>query len=178
MAASRLRKVFRYPSESDSDEPPEGIDEEEQDKVISKLNTWDAAQNALYTKAFLALALLPLPWYLNTLFGSSNGQDVLIALLGVTSLISTGYIIYFMPPRKPDPKGKRPVYVVEKEEASGPMRKYLVWITAALCGILAVNGVQIARKLGDDRAETTDPRIWRCLLPSGISYSRLVCKAY
>ena len=28
MTAARLRKAFRYPSESDSDEPIEGIDEE------------------------------------------------------------------------------------------------------------------------------------------------------
>lgn len=28
MATTRFRKAFRYPDDSDSDEPPEGIDEE------------------------------------------------------------------------------------------------------------------------------------------------------
>ncbi|KAF2239392.1 hypothetical protein EV356DRAFT_528652 [Viridothelium virens] len=168
MTAARLRKAFRYPSESDSDGPVEGIDEEEQDKVISKLNTQDAVQNALYTKAFLALALLPLPWYLTTLFSQPTTQDLLVVIISITSLLSTAYIVYFMPPRKIDKKGKRPVYIAEREEAVGPVRKYLISLVAALCTALAINGISVARKLGHDEPWITNPQIWWTLLPSVI----------
>ena len=49
MATTRLRKTFHYPADSDSDEPAEGIDEQEQEKLISTLSTQDADTTALYT---------------------------------------------------------------------------------------------------------------------------------
>ncbi|KAL9095669.1 MAG: hypothetical protein Q9165_002101 [Trypethelium subeluteriae] len=168
MAAARLRKAFRYPSEGDSDGPVEGIDEEEQDKIISKLSTQDAVQNALYTKAFLALALLPLPWYLTTLFSHPTTQDLLVVMLSVTSLLSTAYIVCYIPPRKIDKKGKRPVYIAEREEAVGPVRKNLIWLVAALCAALVIDSISVARKLGNDESWVTDPRIWWISLPSVI----------
>ena len=125
-------------------------------------------------KAFLALTLLPLPWYLISLFDDSTTRDLLVTQLGISSLLSTAYILYFIPPQKPDLKGKRPVYVVEKEEASAPTRKYIVWLAAALCGALAVKAFTNSRKFRQNDDWITDPRVWRCLLPIGKSRSLLV----
>ena len=71
-----------------------------------------------------------------------------------------------MPPRKEDIKGKRPAYVVERDEAGGPIQKYLVWLCVALCVVLAVNSISVARNSGSNGPWTADPRVWRCLLPS------------
>ena len=90
-------------------------------------------------------------------------------MLAITALLSTAYVMYFMPPTKPDTKGKRPAYIAEKEQVGRPIRKYMLWMSAAVCGVLAIKGISVARKLGDDRSWLADSRIWRCFLPSGKS---------
>jgi hypothetical protein len=57
MATTRLRKTFKYPSE-DEDSEPEGIDEEEQEKLISEYIEQDAKKNEGY-KVMLS------PYHLN-----------------------------------------------------------------------------------------------------------------
>ncbi|KAL0263012.1 hypothetical protein SLS55_001987 [Diplodia seriata] len=47
MATTRLRKAFRYPDDSE-EEPAEGIDEEEQEKLIAQLQTEDVARTDFY----------------------------------------------------------------------------------------------------------------------------------
>ncbi|KAL1626416.1 hypothetical protein SLS56_006820 [Neofusicoccum ribis] len=47
MATTRLRKAFRYPDDSD-EEPPEGIDEEEQEKLITQIHEEDVAKTDFY----------------------------------------------------------------------------------------------------------------------------------
>jgi hypothetical protein len=47
MATTRLRKTFKYPSE-DEDSEPEGIDEEEQEKLINEYIEQDAKKNEGY----------------------------------------------------------------------------------------------------------------------------------
>jgi hypothetical protein len=57
MATTRLRKAFQYPSDDDITDPAEGVDEEEQEKLISRLTTEDAQKTALY----IVRPPLPLP---------------------------------------------------------------------------------------------------------------------
>ncbi|EME44776.1 hypothetical protein DOTSEDRAFT_88811 [Dothistroma septosporum NZE10] len=151
----RLRKAFRYPSENDSDDDPE-LDEEHQEKLIEQLQTHDASQNALYRKTFLAIPVLAALFFLTTLIIATSARQRLIALLSVSSLASTAYILHFQPIEAPDKKGKRPVYQVEA--GKGPVEKYLVWLNAGLAGLLLIAAVVSWRRGMGEEA-------WRQALP-------------
>ncbi|GME28066.1 hypothetical protein GTA08_BOTSDO01164 [Neofusicoccum parvum] len=96
MATTRLRKAFRYPDDSD-EEPPEGIDEEEQEKLITQIHKEDLAKTDFYKKAFLALPALSLALYLRPFFAPSSFSEFLTAALAVTSLAASAYTLYFIP---------------------------------------------------------------------------------
>ncbi|KAK4992396.1 hypothetical protein LTR50_001155 [Elasticomyces elasticus] len=159
MATSRLRKTFHHPADSDSDNEPEDLDEEEQEKLISSLHTQDESQNTFYKKTLLPLALAPILLYAPALVTGRTASTRLLALLAISSLLSTAYILHFIPPVKPDRKGKRPVYLAQAEDG-GPVRKYLVSLNAGLCGVLAFVALAAWKK---DRPE----EIWRGLVPGG-----------
>ncbi|KFY60467.1 hypothetical protein V496_05318, partial [Pseudogymnoascus sp. VKM F-4515 (FW-2607)] len=53
----RLRKTFQYP-DSDDDDTPEALDEEEQAHLITTLRASATATNTLYTRLFTAFPLL------------------------------------------------------------------------------------------------------------------------
>ncbi|KAL1633714.1 hypothetical protein SLS58_010978 [Diplodia intermedia] len=96
MATTRLRKAFRYPDDSE-EEPAEGIDEEEQEKLIAQLQTEDVARTDFYKKAFLALPALSLTLYLRPLLAPSSFAEFLTAVLAITSLAASAYTLYFIP---------------------------------------------------------------------------------
>ncbi|KAF1811112.1 hypothetical protein P152DRAFT_450688 [Eremomyces bilateralis CBS 781.70] len=109
MATTRLRKAFRYPEGDDTD-PPEGMDEVEQETLIDKLAAEDTARSILYTRLFLILPLLPLPlYYLPTPFTPLHHHPrtsllpYLQLLLATLSLLSSAYILYFLPATSPTP---------------------------------------------------------------------------
>lgn len=133
MAAARLRRTFRYPSEDDDNEP-EDLDEEHQEKLIADLEAEDSAKNELYRKAFLSIPFIASLVFLYTFVTASTARQRLIAILGVSSLACTGYILHFMPIEKPERKGKRAVYRVEAEKS--PVEKYLVYLNAGLAALL------------------------------------------
>ncbi|KAK4998675.1 hypothetical protein LTR66_002143 [Elasticomyces elasticus] len=162
MATSRLRKTFHYPADSDSDNEPEDLDEEEQEKLITSLRTQDESKNAFYKKALLPLALAPILLYAPALLTGRTASSRLLALLAISSLLSTAYILHFIPPAKPDRKGKRPVYLAQAEDG-GPVRKYLISLNAGLCGVLVFVALAAWKK---DRPE----EIWRGLVP-GVTYA-------
>lgn len=133
MATARLRKTFRYPSESDSDGD---LDEEHQEQLIQDLQTQDREKNDLYRRAFLAIPALGALFFLYTLIASRSANETSIALLSLSSLGCTAYILHYMPIEAPDRKGKRAVYAVEAEK--GPVERWLVLLNAVLAGLLLV----------------------------------------
>ncbi|KAK8202788.1 hypothetical protein IWZ01DRAFT_515427 [Phyllosticta capitalensis] len=100
MASTRLRKAFRYPTDSDSDSdggPVEGIDEEEQAQLIARLRAQDAARTTFYQRAFVSLPALSALLYLRPLLAPANFSECLTALLALTSLAASGWILCCVP---------------------------------------------------------------------------------
>ncbi|KAG5934450.1 hypothetical protein E4U59_006227 [Claviceps monticola] len=89
---TRLRRTFRYPDDSSV---PETLDEQEQESLISDLSAHNALQNYHFTRLLLLLPLATTIPYLPLLF---RPRDAVIALLSLTSLLSTTYLLYILPP--------------------------------------------------------------------------------
>lgn len=158
MATTRLRKAFRYPSESDSES--DELDEEHQEKLIADLQAQDQAKNELYRKFFVAIPLVGAAFFVYTFFIAGTSRQRLIALLSISSLACTAYILHFMPIQAPERKGKRPLYQLEAEK--GPVGKYLVHMNAALAALLLV-----AAAVSWNKALREDA--WREALPASMS---------
>jgi hypothetical protein len=157
MATTRLRKAFRYPSESDDEDDVDELDEEHQEKLIADLQAQDAQKNDLYRKAFTAIPILGSIFFLYTFVIAVTAGQRLIALLSLSSLATTAYILYFMPILS-DKKGKKPLYQVEAEK--GPIEKYLIYLNAALATLLLLSAaLSWRRALGEDA--------WREASPAG-----------
>jgi hypothetical protein len=140
MATTRLRKAFRYPSESDSDNEPDELDEEHQERLIADLRAQDAAKSDFYRKAFTALPILAAVFFLYTAITASKARETLLAFLCISSLLCTAYILYFIPAEAPDKKGKKPVY--RAEAAKSPIEAYLPPLNSILAGaLLIVSGI-------------------------------------
>ncbi|KXT17598.1 hypothetical protein AC579_10136 [Pseudocercospora musae] len=136
-AATRLRKTFKYPSEDDDSSSE--LDEEQQEKLISDLQTSDAAKNDIYRKIFLALPLLALLFSLTTFISAGSARARLLSLLSATSLACSAYVLHYMPIEKPARRGKIPQYQIEA--AKGPVEKYLPWMNGVLVGILGLAAI-------------------------------------
>jgi len=150
-APARLRKTFHYPSDDDT---PAHLDEQEQEQFIDTLITENETHNAFFTKAFLAVPLLLALTYLPALF--SRGRTRLLALLALTSLVSTAYTLAFIPLRRTDTKGKAPVRKgLDISAEDGPVKRYLGWLNGGVCAVLGV----AALREGEDGG-------WvKCLVP-------------
>ena len=157
MATTRLRKAFRYPSESDSEDE---LDEEHQERLIADLKAQDEQKNNLYSKAFVSIPAFGALFFLYTFIVASTARQRLIALLGLSSMACTAYILHFMPIEAPDKKGKRPVYQVEADK--GPVERYIVYLNAALAGLLLIAAALSWRRRNREDA-------WREALPSSKS---------
>ncbi|KAI9678168.1 MAG: hypothetical protein M1817_006113 [Caeruleum heppii] len=140
-AKSRLRKAFRYPNEEtddDDDELTEALDEEEQENLIARLRMQNEAHDGLYMNLFLALPLLLIVPFALRLPGSP-----LLAMLSITSLLSTAYIMRFIPIGAGDVKGKKPmrsnldVWTAQ----GGPVEIYLPWLNGAVCALLLLGSL-------------------------------------
>lgn len=95
-ARTRLRRTFHYPTdESSNGSTPEVLDEEEQEKLIQTLAEQNANTNQQYQIILLALPILSCIPYLLALFRPST---TLIAVLGLTSLASTAFLLFSLPP--------------------------------------------------------------------------------
>lgn len=136
MATTRVRKAFRYPSDSDDENEPDELDEEHQERLISDFRTQDAKKNNLYRNLFLAIPVLAAIYFVFALLASSTARARWISMLSVSSLACTAYVLHFLPIQGPDRKGKRPIYQIEAEK--GPVERYLVYLNASLAGLLLV----------------------------------------
>ncbi|KAF1820141.1 uncharacterized protein K489DRAFT_47701 [Dissoconium aciculare CBS 342.82] len=133
-AASRLRSAFRYPSDEDGSDEPAELDEEHQERLIETLAREDAAKNELYRRLFLAIPALGALFFLYTFaFAAATARERLFAVLALTSLVGTAYILHFMPIRR-EGKGKRPMYKVEADK--GPIEKYMIAFQSVLVVLL------------------------------------------
>jgi hypothetical protein len=157
MATTRLRKAFRYPSESDSDNDPDELDEEHQERLIADLQAQDAAKNEFYRKAFSAIPILTSVFFLYTAITASKARETLVAFLCISSSLCTAYVLYFIPAEAPDKKGKKPVY--RAEASKSPIEAYLPPLNDILAGVLL-----IASGIGWLKVPREEP--WKEALPA------------
>lgn len=162
MATTRLRQTFHYPHDSDSDSgAPEGLDEEEQENLITHLAASDASNTQLYTYLLLLLPLLPLFLYIRQLFSTTT---FIPSVCAISSLVATAYTLYYIPlppasasstlPSKGSGKAAARDFEGRKAwlditggggEDDGPVKKYIVPLNLALCVVLALQEL-VARR--------------------------------
>ncbi|KAF2117553.1 hypothetical protein BDV96DRAFT_611310 [Lophiotrema nucula] len=166
MATTRLRKTFQYPTDDEDAEMEEGMDEQDQEELISKLSTRDTSSTNLYTQLLLILPLSPVLLYIPQIFDVSLSVP---SILAIASLLASAYTLYFLPlppvtgsttsdssAISPSKKGKstgrgsygyrvpaQPTTSEEPlpyltEDTSALVRKYLVGVNGAICAILAL----------------------------------------
>ncbi|KAK8204285.1 hypothetical protein BKA81DRAFT_361743 [Phyllosticta paracitricarpa] len=170
MASTRLRKAFRYPTDSDadSDDPVEGIDEEEQAQLIARLRAQDAARTTFYRRAFLSLPALSALLYLRPLFAPSSFSECLTALLALTSLAASGWVLCCVPLAAAAPSafelsgGPRGAGVGDKSplahwvqalgllpDGDGPLERYIGLLNAFVAGVVALNCWAAGDRVGE-----------------------------
>lgn len=98
---SRLRRTFAYPSDDDrshnGDDDDAALDEQEQEDLIESLTTQNHETNTRFRLFLLALPILSTAPYLIALASSSRQQHQpsrALALLALTSLVSTAWLLY------------------------------------------------------------------------------------
>ena len=159
--ATRLRKTFRYPVEdADSDDSDrEELDEQEQETIIEDLAKRDLDNTIFYRRAFVALPATAALIYLPVLFAPEAFRHVLLALLSLTALAGTVYILLCVPsaPAAVDSTRLSAAMI----DGRGPLDIALPWLTAALSAVLALTGVLAWRRDLVDEA-------WRAFLPGGM----------
>lgn len=160
--AARLRKTFHYPSEDvDDNSDREELDEQEQETLIEDLAKRDLDNTIFYRRAFTALPAVAALIYLPVLFSAEAFRHVLLALLSLTALGGTVYILLYVP--------SAPVAVHSSRlsaamiDSRGPLDIALPWLNAVLTAVLALSGVLAWKRDLVDEA-------WRAFLPGGPSY--------
>ena len=162
--AARLRKTFHYPTEDaiDSDSDREELDEQEQETLIQDLTQRDLDNTIFYRHAFTALPTAAALIYLPVLVSAESFRHVLLALLSLSSLAGTVYILLYVhsKPQAVD-SGTLSAAMID---ARGPLDVALPWLNAALAAVLALSGVLAWKRDLMDEA-------WRAFLPGGVSSS-------
>ncbi|KAF2745712.1 hypothetical protein M011DRAFT_446990 [Sporormia fimetaria CBS 119925] len=173
MATTRLRRTFRYPADSDDEDAvEEGMDERDQEELITSLSSHDTSSTKLYTQLLLLLPLLPALLYLPRLFAF---RTILPSLAAIASLLASAYTLYFLPlpPVSPSsstaqhkgkatardrvtgaksfsfiPQESQPVPYLSPETAD-LLRQYMIPVNAALCAILCITELAQRRSWGE-----------------------------
>ncbi|APA16080.1 predicted protein [Sclerotinia sclerotiorum 1980 UF-70] len=170
---ARLRKTFRYPTDSDSDDSlPEALDEEEQDKLIQHLAVLHTKYNTVYARLLLCLPLISIIPYLLTLFSPATS---LLSILSITSLLSTAFLVYSLPPEKTSitildnfnqpsqdaPLSKTGGVLGVNRVDDGPLLTYLPTLNLLLSFILGVLGTIVKSKhRSSSRITDVETDIW------------------
>ncbi|KAN0112984.1 hypothetical protein V8E51_005935 [Hyaloscypha variabilis] len=155
---ARLRKTFHYPTDNDSEDSlPEALDEEEQENLIRTLEQENTRRNKQFATVLLALPLLSILPYIPALF---NGRTTLLSILSITSLLSTAYLLYVLPPgqtaisyldalNSPPSKDKlaRRQFSQNLGLDEGPIKQYLPYLNLGLGGVLVLLGMVVSRKI-------------------------------
>ncbi|KAL4972894.1 hypothetical protein BDW66DRAFT_113927 [Aspergillus desertorum] len=137
MASARLRRVFRYPDDSGDDGAREELDEEEQERMIKILKTENEERDSQYSLIFAAIPLLSTTIFVPSLLTPTTLALSVrcLSLLGTLSLLATAYTMKYVPPQRPDPKGKRPLRAPDFREH---VRKYIIPCNVAICALLGM----------------------------------------
>ncbi|CBX91947.1 hypothetical protein LEMA_P046530.1 [Plenodomus lingam JN3] len=171
IAAQRLRKTFKYPSESDDENAVEnGMDEQDRNTLIQTLSTQDTSATHTYTLLLLLLPLAPIPFYLPRLL---TPHTLLPSLVHIASLLASAYTLYYLPlaptamqPIDGAPVPAAPTSRIPPWERTGetPGRRPVPWLSAstadflaqwlvvgnrALCGVLALYDVFLGTAWAD-----------------------------
>lgn len=161
--AARLRKTFHYPAEDavDSDSDREELDEQEQETLIQDLTQRDLDNTIFYRRAFTALPAAAALIYLPILLSAESDRHVLLALLSLSSLAGTVYILLYVhsAPAAVD-SGSLSAAMIDSR---GPLDVALPWLNAALTAVLALSGVLAWKRDLMDEA-------WRAFLPAGVLF--------
>lgn len=163
MATTRLRRTFAYPTESDSDDPPD-LDEEHQEALLTTLQTQDEATSTLYRHLFLALPVLTALAYTPSLLTARTDTATLVALLSIIVPGLAAYVLYFYPIKVPGRHGLRSLYVSSGRgrEPGGvkPKERHLIVLGASLAVMLFL---QIASTWWEGKGEED----WGGFVPPG-----------
>ncbi|KFA68664.1 hypothetical protein S40285_02647 [Stachybotrys chlorohalonatus IBT 40285] len=154
--SARLRRTFHYPADDDSsdDSQPEVIDEEEQDRLIERLAADNAARDAQFRRILIAIPVLATVPYLPALFRPAT---TFFALLTITSLLSTAYLLHVQPAghtgiapldawiRGADVKpGANTSRLLPRGlgDSGSPLQTYLPYLNVALVLVVALMGLR------------------------------------
>ncbi|MCJ1315164.1 hypothetical protein MMC15_000480 [Xylographa vitiligo] len=162
MATTKLRKTFRSRMDnSDSDDTPEALDEEEQEKLIAKMRAENQERNDEYLRLFLALPLVTPMTFLPAIATSSLYQVKFLSFICISSLLATGYILVFVSFNQPNNRNGKPRDLDRFEPAKGPVARCLPYLDGALSFLLALNAVGWRGRRG------VHPGFWiLCLQPA------------
>ena len=136
-ATLRLRQTFKYPTE-DNDSDRDELDEEEQDALVDNLRAKDAKENERYSLIFSIVPLtviLPFLFYLP----SSSPRTALFCILAITSLLSTSFIMRYMPLGALSRSRARPLDL----EPGGPVERYLPYLNGGIAGLLMLASLAV-----------------------------------
>jgi hypothetical protein len=106
MATTRLRRTFAYPTESDSDDPPD-LDEEHQEQLLTTLQSQDEATSNLYRHLFLALPVLTSLAYVPAFAWASGATETVVVLLSVVVPALAAWILWAYPIKNDGEQGLR-----------------------------------------------------------------------
>ncbi|KAL9129092.1 MAG: hypothetical protein Q9217_002364 [Psora testacea] len=151
MAPARLRETFRYLADnSDNDDIPLELDEEEQEKLIHKLREEDEKHNEQYKKRFfLAIPTIAAAAFAPALLASRLFQVKLVCLFSMTSLVASAYILAFVPNTKYD-AGDGLLSRLERLAHSKrePLQQYLSLLNGGLSLLLSFSAYSLKGKHG------------------------------
>ncbi|KAM0711656.1 hypothetical protein Q7P35_001023 [Cladosporium inversicolor] len=140
-ATTRLRRTFAYPTESDSDDPPD-LDEEHQEALLTTLQSQDEATSTLYRHLFLALPVLTALAYIPAFAWASGAAETVVALLNVGVPALAAWILWVYPIGVPGSHGLRSLYGSSgRGEMVGGGKvevRWLIAIGAGLAGLLVL----------------------------------------
>ncbi|PCD44927.1 hypothetical protein AU210_000376 [Fusarium oxysporum f. sp. radicis-cucumerinum] len=148
---ARLRRTFHYPEEDSTDSQPEALDEQEQQDYINQLAAENAARDVQFRRFLLAIPLLATIPYLPALI---NPPTALLALLSLTSLFSTAYLLHHQPPASSGipfldswakPKTPRPTRPPSLSTRESPLETYLPYLNLGLGLVLILMAWAIGR---------------------------------
>ncbi|KAI5287730.1 hypothetical protein KEM54_005789 [Ascosphaera aggregata] len=143
MATARFRKAFHYPDSEDETNGRVELDEEgngKQEQIIVKLRQENERHNALYKKAFAILPLVAVLAYVPRLYSESSASRSFIYILSIASLSAVSYSMVYSPLQRPDRKGKRPMRLVEEENAS--LHRHVRLANAVLAAFIGLVGLK------------------------------------
>ena len=166
MAATRLRKTFRYEDDSEqSDDSPDAMDEEgqqkvicillrgdlinllEQENLITSLAARDTSQNANYRLIFTFLPLITIVPFFYLMFTSPRSLG-LLSIMAISSLCSTAYTMYVSGASNSGGAVGRSALSLSGSE-HGPIEKYLPLLNILLAGLLGLSGLVMVKRERD-----------------------------